>query len=283
MTVWSRAVAAFLLWIWSAMNAMAADELNGTYLGVDDAFGASIRIAPDSGGFRGTFYDSSGNSQNFSADRTEDTAEAVLDMDGRTILLRMVPLPFGAEVAIIPFDSQGRLILEASRLLSFVRDDVKLPERPAEYVAAPRAPGATIAANAFLASYQFWDPAGVVNGYLALPERFPPLMRMFPAVQLDVIWKLCLAPNADRALAAALRGQGVDCGEVLEVIAKTQRIGRFDDYKAEVEAERKTLRAVVRCGEGYVESKQTCDAAAKALSKAAVSLRTAAGVLEKYK
>ena len=283
MTAWSRAVAAILMWIWSAASVMAADELNGTYLGIDDARGASIRIAPDAGGFRGTFYDSSGNSQRFSADRTDDTAEAVLGMDGRTILLRMVPLPFGAEVAIIPFDNQGRLLLESSRLLSFVREGVKLPDRPAEYIAAPRSPGETIAANAFLSSYQFWEPAGVVNGYLALPERFPPLMRMFPAVQLDVIWKLCLAPNADRALASALRGQGVDCDEVLEAIAKTQRTGRFDDYKAEVEAERQTLRTVVRCGEGYVESKQACDAASKSLSKAAISLRTAAGVLANYR
>ena len=152
MTAWSRAVAAILMWIWSAASVMAADELNGTYLGIDDARGASIRIAPDAGGFRGTFYDSSGNSQRFSADRTDDTAEAVLGMDGRTILLRMVPLPFGAEVPIIPFDNQGRLLLESSRLLSFVREGVKLPDRPAEYIAAPRSPGETIAANAFLSS-----------------------------------------------------------------------------------------------------------------------------------
>ena len=283
MTAWVRAVAAIMMWMWSAASAMAADELNGTYLGVDDAVGASIRIAPDSGGFRGTFYDSSGNSQRFSADRTDDTAEAVLDMDGRTILMRMVPLPFGAEVAIIPFDNRGRLILESSRLLSFVREGVKIPDRPADYTPAPRTPGENIAANAFLASYQFWEPVGVANGYLSLPERFPPLMRMFPAVQLDVIWKLCLAPNADRALAAALRGQGVDCPEVLSAIAKTQRSGRFDDYKAEVEAERRTLRTVVRCADGYVESKQACDSASKALASAAVSLRTASGVLANYK
>ncbi len=283
MTAWSRAVAVIIVWIWSATIAMAADELNGTYLGVDDAAGASIKISPDSGGFRGTFYDSSGNSQRFAADRTNDTAEAVLDMDGRTILLRMVPLPYGAEVAIIPFDGGGRLVLESSRLLSFVRKDVKLPDRPKDFTPAPRTPSETIAANGFLASYQFWEPVGVMNGYLALPERFRPLMRMFPAVQLDVIWKLCLAPNADRALASALRGQGVDCPEVLEAIAKAQRDGRFDSYKAEVETERRTLRTVVRCADGYVESKEACDSASKALSKAAVSLRTAAGVLANYR
>lgn len=269
-----------LSWSWSAL---AADALDGSYFGVDDAEGASISISADSEGYRGIFYDARGNSQNFEADRQGDVAEAVLDMDSRTILMRMVPLPYGAEVAIIPFDGEGRLLLESARLLNFVRQGVSLPNAPKDYSDPPRRIGEAIAANAFLASYQFWDPVGVVNGYLGLPERFRPLMRMFPAVQLDVIWKLCLAPSADRALASALRGQGVACPEVLQTIATTQRTGQFNSYKAEVEDERTTLRMVVRCADGYVESKQACDTASQRLSKAAVSLRTAAGVLSRYR
>ena len=282
MTAWVRSFLAVLIMAWAAA-AHASDALNGAYFGVDDAQGASITISPDSGGYTGVFFDAAGNSQEFKADRAENIAEAVLDMDGRTILMRMVPLPYGAEVAIIPFDAQGRLVLDASRLLNFVRQGVSVPEAPADFKAAPRRVGERVAANAFLASYQFWDPVGVVNGYLGLPERFRPLMRMFPAVQLDVIWKLCLAPSADRALATALRGQGVDCPEVLDTIVRAQRSGRFDDYKAEVEDERQTLRMVVRCADGYVESKQACDNASQRLSQAAVSLRTASGVLARYR
>ena len=282
MTVLLRSLLAVMVWVWS-VSAFAADALNGSYFGIDDAQGASITIAPDSGGYSGVFFDAAGNSQDFKADRAEDIAEAVLDMDGRTILMRMVPLPYGAEVAIIPFDDQGRLVLEASRLLNFVRQGVSLPNAPKDFSEPPRRAGETVAANAFLASYQFWDPVGVVNGYLGLPERFRPLMRMFPAVQLDVIWKLCLAPSADRALASALRGQGVDCPGVLQTIVAAQRSDLFDRYKAEVEEERQTLRLVVRCADGYVESKEACDAASQRLSEAAVSLRTAAGVLARYR
>ena len=282
MTAWFRVLAAALIWLGTGLATIAADTLNGSYFGIEDAEGASITISPDSEGFRGVFFDALGNSQEFEADRTEDTAEAVLDMDGRTILMRMVPLPFGAEVAIIPFDPEGRLILQASRLLTFVRQNVTLPKLPEDFVEAPRATGETVAAYGFLTSYQFWEPSGVVNGYLSLPERFRPLMRMFPAVQLDVIWKLCLAPNADLALAQALRGQGVECADVLQTIAKTQRDGRFTAYKADVETDREILRMVVRCADGYVESKEACDAASAKLSKAAVSLRTAAGVLKNY-
>lgn len=269
----------------STIAAQAAEVLNGTYFGIEDAQGATIRIEPDSGGFTGVFFDPLGASQTFKADRTGEIAEAVLDMDNRTILMRMVALPYGAEVAIIPFDGNGNLILESARLLNFIREGMTLPQKPRDFVDAPTARGDTVAANSFLASYQFWNPVGVVNGYLGLPDRFYPLMRMFPAVQLDVIWKLCLAPEqaANAALATAMRGQGVTCESVREGIANAQRTSRFDAYKQEVSNENRILRMVVRCGEGYVESKADCDIASKKLSLAAVALRTAQNVLARYR
>ena len=151
-------------------------------------------------------------------------------MDGQTVLMRVSPLPFGAQVSIVPVRADGTLALEASRSLGFVRKGVKLPEKPEAFVEAPR-PGEPVAGNAFVESYQFWSPEDVVNGYLGLPERFRTLMRMFPAVQLDVIWKLCLAPDASAALAIALRGQDVACPEVVDVIAQVQRKNRFDDLQ----------------------------------------------------
>ncbi len=262
--------------------ALAEDVLDGDYRGLEDATGARIVIEPDPGGYRGTFYDPNGRSQDFEADRAEDAAEAVLDMDGRTVLMRMAPLPFGAEVALIPFDAQGQLITANGRLLTFVRRDIDLPEAPENYVEPPRAPGARLAAGSFLASYEFWDPTGVRNGYLALPERFRTLMRLFPTIQLDVIWKLCLAPGADDALAMALRGQGVACPEVLGAMAAAQRDGRFDDFKEDVTEEKQVLAVSVRCADNYVMSKETCDRAASRMSKAAVSLETAATVLRRF-
>ncbi len=283
MIFWIRSMAAGTIWLSLAGIAMAQEGLSGRYFGIDDAAGASISINPDSGGYSGTFFDSRGASQSFEADRDGDAAEAVLDMDGRTVLMRMAPLPFGAEVAIIPFNAQGQLLMDASRRLKFLRDGVKLPEKPLEFIDAPRDPGITVAANAFLVSYEFWEPVGVRNGYLGLPDRFRTLLRMFPAVQLDVIWKLCLAPAADRALGIALRGQGVACPDVLDGVAHAQRSGRFAIYKGEVDEQRDSLRTSVRCADGYVESKAACDAASARLAKAAVSLKTAASVLARYR
>lgn len=264
--------------------ARAEDALNGLYQGVDDASGASIRITPDPGGFKGTFFDRHGNSQDFEADRVDnDAAEAVLDMDGQTVLLRMAPLPFGAQVSLIPFNPDGNLNLEFARALGFVRSDVNLPSRPANFVAPPRSDCQRIAMNSFLESYQFWDPAGVVNGYTCLAERHRTLMRMFPAVMLDVVWKLCLAPRSDIALGHALKNQDVDCAQVRAGIADAQRLGRFDRYKALVEGERTSLLTSVRCADVYAESRETCERAGKVLSQKAISLETVGSVLSQIR
>jgi hypothetical protein len=263
--------------------AAAAEALSGVYYGIEDATGTSIEIRPDSEGFVGTFFDAHGNTQGFKADRSGDVAEAVLDMDGRTVLMRMVPLPYGAEVAITPFDAEGHLVIASGRAFNFVRTGLTLPEPGTDFVAAPRDDRGRITANSFLASYEFWRPIGVRNGYLLLPEKFRTLMRLFPAVQLDLIWKLCLAPSADQALAIALRGQGVACAEVIEGIAETQRSGTFVTYKAEVARQKSTLRMTVRCADFYPESKQTCDSAARELGIQAISLDTAGTVLARYR
>ena len=263
--------------------AAMAEDLSGFYYGVEDATGASIEIRPDSKGFQGIFFDARGNSQEFEADRTGDIGETVLDMDGRTVLMRMVPLPYGAEVAIIPFDDAGNLIISAGRILNFVRTGLNLPQPDEDFVDAPRDDLGRITANSFLASYEFWNPTGVRNGYLSLPERFRTLMRLFAAVQLDVIWKLCLAPSPDRALAIALRGQGVACADVIEGMAATQRNGTFATYKAEVAKQISVLRMTVRCADGYPESKQNCDRSARELSAQAISLETAGTILARYR
>lgn len=265
------------------LAAQAQDRLSGTYYGVKDADGARIEIQPDAEGFTGTFHDPGGRSQAFSADRLGEVAQAVLDMGGGAVLMQVSPMPYGAEVVFIPVERNGQLDAARGRVDSFVRRGLSVPEPPEGYLPPPVTGNTRITGNSFLASYQFWSPAGTRNGYLALPDRVRTMMRFFPAVQLDVIFKLCLAPAPEAALAVALRGQGVNCPQVVQTIAALQRSGRFEEYKREVQGELDSFRTSVRCGEGYPESKSTCDNAARQLSQAALSLRTAANVLARYR
>ncbi len=271
-----------VLWL-AAGPARAQIVLEGTYLGMGEAAGARLEIAPDPGGFRGSWRPAGGAAQSFEADRRGDQAETVVTLSGRAHLMQVTPLPWGAEVALIPFNQDGTLALDGARLAGYRREGVAAPEPPEGFVPAPRDPAVQITANSFLSSYEFWRPQGVLAGYLALPPRSRTMIRLFPAVQLDVIWKLCLAPRSDRALALALKGQGVNCAEVVSGLAEVQSAGRFDAYKREVAEERDALIVSVRCGEGYVMRRADCRAAAERMARQALSLETAASVLARHR
>ncbi|MEL6475903.1 MAG: hypothetical protein AAFR17_01140 [Pseudomonadota bacterium] len=269
--------------LWPLSAAQAQDALSGSYRGALEAEGARIEIAPDSDGFRGTFFDRAGRSQDFAADKVGVLAEAVLDMGGQTVLMRMDPKPYGADVALIPLDAQGQLVFAGARFLTFLRPGLDLPKPPPGYVSPPTDARGRITGNGFLNSYEFWPAEGVRLGYLSLPPRFQTLLQLFPAVHLDVIFKLCLARQDGPALAKALRGSGVACGEVVDAMAQMQRTGRFSVYKREVAEQRSLLETNVKCADGYLASKTQCDQAAAAIAQRAVALETPATVLQRYR
>lgn len=270
-----------------ATGSPAQDRIDGRFLGANDATGAEIRIERDGERITGVFRDPGGRTQEFEAAWVEGGAEAVLDMDQRTVLMRVMPVPFGAEVLLVPLAGDGTLVADGARFLTFVREGLEMPEVPEGFMPPPADSSRRITGTAFLISYQFWPPSSVVHGYLALAPRHRTMIRLFAGVQLDVIWKMCLAapedPETARALGIALRGQGVTCEQVLDTIANAQRSGRFNAYKDDVAAENATLVQAMRCGEFHVESKAACDAAARDVSRAATSLETAATFLSRYR
>ena len=236
---------------WAAGPAQAQIVLDGRYLGLGEAAGSELRIAPDPGGFTGRFTPRGGPAQAFEADRTGDQADAVVRIDGQAHLMQVTPLPYGAEVALIPFAADGTLVFDGAALYTYLREGVEVPQAPEGFREPPRDARSQYAANSFLVSYEFWRPTGVRDGYLSLAPRARTLIRLFPAVQLDIIWKLCLAPKADDALAIALRGQGVDCEGVIAGLARAQAEGQFAAYKRDVAAAKDTLLTSIRCGENY--------------------------------
>ncbi len=264
-------------------HGFAQGSLQGGYNGVGEADGARLEVAPEGDGFTGRLRLPGGGSAAFEADRRGELAHAVFDLSGRTVLMEIVPLPYGAEVSLIPFDGEGRLVVAEARLLPFLRDGLDAPEAPEGYVDPPPAGTPNIAANSFLASYAFWRPDGVAAGYEALSPKFQTLMRLFPAVQLDVLWKLCLSRAADRALGVALRGISVGCAEIVDGIARSQQSGRFDAFKTEVADQRDTLRLSVRCADGYVVARSDCERVARDVAAAATSLDTVETILARYR
>ncbi|MGF1553187.1 MAG: hypothetical protein ACFBWO_11925 [Paracoccaceae bacterium] len=268
-----------LLLVTAFVAPAVAATLDGRFYGVEAAEGAELILEARGDTVSGRLIDRGGQAQAFEAARVDGGAEARIVLDGREVLLRLDPLDFGALASVLPVGETEA----APALFTFVRRELSLPERPEGYLPPPARGTRATAALSFLRSYQFWPADAVRRGYEALSSRHRTLIALFPAVQLDLIWKLCRAAEPGRALGHALRGQGVGCGEVRETIAAAQATGRFDAYKAEVATELDILARAVRCADGYVESKAACDASAREIGRAATSLETAATVLSRYR
>ncbi|MEM1343551.1 MAG: hypothetical protein AAGI34_03090 [Pseudomonadota bacterium] len=276
----ARALVILAFCVLFAQPVRAQIILEGRYLGQGPAAGAQLEIAPDPGGFEGRFIDAEGQAQEFLAERRGDLAIAVLDLGGQVVLMQAAPLPFGAEVALVPVDAEGARP-EDGQLLTFHREGVRNPEWPRGFLVPPE-PGAPFAANAFLVSYRWWKPNEIARGYMALAPRHRTLFRLFPEVQLDLIWKLCLANGADGAVAAALRGQPLSCQSAMQRLARIQERGRYAAYREAVEGAAETLRTSVRCADNYVMAPGACERVAGEVARASVSLETTATVLGRY-
>lgn len=276
-------VATLVALVFAVHDVRAAEKLDGRYVGIEEAKGAVIEIHPDPEGYTGTFFDRHGQSQEFLADAIGEGAAAVLDMDGRTVLLRMTPHEHGAQVTLVPIDKTGKLLAGSATILAFLREGAKIPPPPEGLAEPPPENCTRIAAYSFMVSYEFWEPRDVMNGYSCLPERAQTILTFFPAVRLDIIWRICQSPRDRTALAKALRRSSVSCKSVLAGFASMKNRGRVTAFQQEVRNERKSLIMSIRCAEGYPETKVNCRAAANLLSAKAAEARTPAMVLQNYR
>ena len=272
-----------VLTIAGAAGAAPSVILEGSYRGTGEAEGLAFEIAPDPGGFRGTWRGASG-AQAFLADRVGDVAEAVIDRGDETVLLRIAPQPYGAEAVLIPFLEDGRLDTARGRLLAFLGEGVRSARLPEGHALAPTGTRqGRITGTTFLRSYRWWRPPGVALGYLALSRDHRTLIRLFPAVQLDLIWKLCLASRADRAQGAVLRGADLGCADVTRGIAAAQAAGRYRAYRDAVAEARESLIVAMRCAQNERMAEGVCARSAERLAGAATSLETPASILARFR
>ena len=279
-----RVMAALLaLALGVAATATAAAELGGRYVGVDAAEGMSIEIAEGGGGFRGSITDKSGRAAPFEAERLQGRAQGVADFGAFRALVSIRPEPIGALAVITPLDAEGRPEVDQTRALPFLREGVERPEAPVRYRPAPERPARAFDARAFAASYPFWPAQGAAYAYEGVEPRLRTVIRLFPLVQTDLLWKLCQAPEPTPGLAEALRGQNVTCAEVLGSMRAAQAGEGFDRFKRDVAAERETLMQALDCANDYTGTDRACEAAGAETARRALSMETAATVLSRYR
>jgi hypothetical protein len=281
-----RLAAAAVLIVMMATGARALD-LSGGYFGVGDANGMRVEIDKGAEGkdTAGRFIDSNGLAAEFGGGWVGIGIEAMLRFPKRAVFVRMTEAPSGIFLIALPFDDAGAPIAAQSRRMVFLRDGTAAPEQSELYQSEPDRADRVVDADVFLASYSFWSADGVSRGFAAIGARYRTMIRLFPMVHADVLWKLCQAGGklASTQRGEALRGQGVDCGDILDTVERLQRDGRFDDWKAAASVESAQLMVSAQCARGYIVKKSVCGPASKAAADAAVSMRTVASVIAPFR
>ncbi|MEC9433665.1 MAG: hypothetical protein VYD87_12240 [Pseudomonadota bacterium] len=258
--------------------------LEGRFEGIGPARGMSLEIT-DIGARSpgGVFRDSNGLEAELEGGWKQGGLEAVLAFPERQVFVRLTEAALGLQMAVLPLDENGQPLRRQARILAFLREGVAAPEQPALYQEPPKRAGQELDPDVFLASYQFWPPEGVANGYDNIGARYRTVFRLFPQIHADIMWKLCDADSQKALLAEALRGQGATCADIDGAVERLQARGRFGDWKRAVQAEIDALMPAVQCARGYIVKASVCAPAAKRVSDAAVSLDTLGTLLSRWR
>lgn len=274
----AAAAAWLLLWAGAALAQFA-----GRYVGIDAAQGMTIELTRSGATARGTLSRPDGSRIRFSGEIVDDSLEASFNEGGRRIYLRLEAEPIGARLVMVPIDDGNQLRVDQTEALAFLREGVDMPTRPDRFLPPPERAVPWIEPRAFVSSYPFWPPRSVALAYEGLEPRYRSVVKLFPVVQADLLWKLCASPERTPGIAEALRGQGLSCNDVNAAFAAMQTGESFDRFKRTVAAEAKALMTTLGCADDLRRTDPACRAAAADTAKRAVSMETAASVLARYR
>lgn len=262
---------------------MASAQVLGRYVGIDAAEGMRITVEGSEAQARGTLRRADGSSIAFTGEIVEDVLEAAFSEGGERIYMRLLAEPIGARVVMIPFDGENQLRVDRTAAYAFLREGVSLPQRPTRFMPPPERPVRAMDARAFVSSFPFWPPLSVALGYEGVAPRHRTLIKLYPIVQADLLWKLCASPERTGGIAEALRGQGVTCQEVAQAFRQMQRSGSFDRFKRSVAEESRLLMTALLCADDLTRSEARCRDVASETARRAVSMDTVATVLARYR
>jgi len=191
---------------------------------------------------------------------------------GKRGTARMIPKDLGLGFTWTPNDGSGGDVVFA-----FGRRGLELPTPSASYTPESQI-GLRVEPHVFVASYEFWTPDTVARQYDGLEERYRAIIQLFPAVQTDLIWKLCQSTTRPSKLGEALRGEGVTCNRVDTRLKAAQKTDAFNRFKRRVHIERADAERAVQCARG-IHQPSVCVASARRTQQAAASLETVMTVL----
>ncbi len=263
----------------AAATAARADVF-GAWMGLGAAEGARLTLSEARRGVEGALDLGEGPIE-FLGERVGETVEAEIPLAEGRAYLRIAPEAAGLVLTLAPIDAENRLRADRTRAYAFVPEGTPMPEFPARFLPEPAQAPRVIDAEAFVWSYPFWSPLGAALGYEAVAPRYRTVIRLFPAVQADLLAKICRSPERTPGIAEALRGQGVACRDVLNAAPEGSAAARRLAEAAD--AERPALAQTLDCSTEVLGRNPDCAAAGRETARRAASTETVATVLNRIR
>lgn len=254
--------------------AKAQDSFNGTFEGLDEANGLSVQLRQIGREVTGRISAPDGSGQKIEGQNRDGTITSELIFRGQRGTARIIEKGVGLSIVWAPANGSGGDVVFAFR-----RQQLDLPGLPTGYTPQPPPGARDIDPSTFLRSYEFWEPNIVAGVYDSIEERYRALIRIFPLVHADLIWKLCQSTAQPRELGQALRGEGVTCAQVDTRMKAAQRTGAFNAFKQRMHVQKADALLAVECARG-IHNADICQEAAVRTQRAAVSLETVTTVLQ---
>lgn len=255
--------------------AAMAQDISGTYSGIDGAQGIAVRLSRGGSGYQGEISAATGRQAQLDLQATTAGARGPLVLQGQNGTVEFLEKPLGLSMVWRP-DFGGQELVYAFR-----HERLALPTPPAGYKDPPPHGATRVNPMDFLNSYEFWEAAQVGRAYDGMDDKYRVIIKSFATVHTDILWKLCRAPTAPVQLVDALRGQGVTCAEVQSRIRAAQSTGGFSRFKQAVQAQKYDALKAVECARG-INTADICTRAAQRTQQAVLSLETAGSILSRY-
>ena len=260
----------------------ARADLSGRYKGIEQGGGLALELEIDGDAASGAITLGDGVRRPFTGEPVGRGVEAALQgEDGRSMFLQLAPQGAGLLARVAPFDADGRLSAEGARAYAFIPESMPIPDPPARYMDPPEGRPRVIDAEAFIASYPFWPPLAAARGYDAVAPRYRTVIRLFPAVQADLLQKMCQSPERTAGIAEALDGQGVTCQDVLN--AAPEGGAAQARLRAAADAERPILMTALDCATDLTRTDSDCARAGRETAARAASMETVATMLRRHR
>lgn len=266
---WLHALAFFAL--------TGAAQADGVYLGLGPAEGMRLRLD----GGSGAITTPEGVRKRFDLSAVGAAREGAIDTGGGDRLyIHLSENGPAIEAVLAPLSPEGAMDAGRAEFFPFLKQGTPVPERP---LAPPQRGARAIEPRGFVSSFPYWSAAAAARGYALLEPRWRSVIKLFPHVQAELIWRVCRGGARGASVGEALAGQGLSCKTALSAVSRAQSSGKLGRFRDAAAQERRTLLTVLDCGEDLTRTRADCEAASRETSRRALSMETAGTVLGRYR